>query len=261
MQDLNKEWRVFLKFSVLMVDLNFILDETFTEEKSLKFQLTANVHRRPLFYMITVVMPLFLLGTVSGLSITLPAITGDRIALLLSCLLATVIYLETTFKYIPETSTNVPVVVGVIIVILINTVVQIFLAGICLNWANKEERKKKPGKRFAFFVFIVIFIIPYIFYIIKKCFNHLRRKKVVSLEETSTGQPDNRTEDEPNQEQQKMDEDKKSYHTAIKIVDRLAIILGLISLMALSFIGYLIIRSNSILLQKFCEISLGDSFH
>lgn len=229
------------------------------------FRLTAKIERKPLFHMATVVAPLFLLGTLSCLSVILPATTGDRIALLMSCLLAAMIYLETTFQHIPVSSTNFPLLIWVIIIILVMTGLQIVLAGICLNWANKEEHKKQPGKKFLFIIFIVfkfVFVLlPTLLCKIKGCVASTRKRRVggsdnkqVEKEPAEDSIEIHGSKDEP---KNKEEVEGKNYRLAIKMVDSFSILLGLIVLAALSLIGYIAIASHSGRINRFCDFNIG----
>ena len=229
---------------------------------SVVYQLSATVERLPLFSVATVVMPLFLLHTVSCLSVILPAITGDRIALLLSCLLATVIYLETTFKYIPVSSTNFPIIIWLILVNLIMTGIQIILAGVCLNWANKECHRKKPGKKLIFIMFVLlkfILFLPKIAYSkIKLCSMAIRRRKVAEIDDNqSEEQQDGRSDEKEDGIRSETDEcletKEKSYRNAIKIVDGLAILLALFTLATLPIITCAIFVFTFKNISWFCE--------
>ena len=227
-------------------------------------QLSVGMKRKPLFYVATVLLPIFLLNTMSCLSILLPAKTGDRIAMLLSCLLAAVIYLETTFKYIPTSSTNFPLIIWLVMVTLLTTGLQIVLAGICLNWANKEERKKKPGKRFTFLMVSLmklVLMLPHIAYKIKKCLVRKRKTSVIQLQE-------NQNEDEQgpqhdgnaNELENTLSDDivmTQSYRSAIKMVDGLAIFIGIIILIVPVGFAYMAMSLPQKYINKFCQMDIG----
>ena len=228
---------------------------------SLAFQISATLKRKPFFYMAMVILPIFLLNTMSCLSIILPAITGDRIAMLLSCLLAAVIYLETTFKYIPTSSTNFPLIIWLVMITLFTTGLQIILAGICLNWAHKEEHKKKPGKKFIFLMFSLlklIFWLPYMMYKIKRCLVRKRKMTVTheNGEEQNPRQIENANDNE-NATDEILETTTKSYRTAIKMVDRLAIILGVVILTVPVLIGYFAFVLTEEKMAWFCEKNFG----
>ncbi|XP_065068929.1 5-hydroxytryptamine receptor 3C-like [Rhopilema esculentum] len=209
--------------------------------RGLRFE--ANVKRRHGFFLITVLFPMTLLGILSMCSVFLPATTGDRIALLLSCLLSIMISLETTFKHVPNNSDRFPILVFLIIIILLNTVLQIILAGICLNWANKNENKKKPGKRLIFVVFyilrIVFLAIPWLWKKIKHCMESRRKRKINDGLEEDPSMTISKPKEESNQkaenskEENKEEDEEKSYKSAIKIVDRLAMSLAICNLAVL----------------------------
>ena len=202
----------------------------------------------------------------SCLSILLPAKTGDRIAMLLSCLLAAVIYLETTFKYIPMSSSNFPLIIWLVMVTLLTTGLQIVLAGICLNWANKEERKKKPGKRFAFLMvglMKLVCMLPYIAYKIKKCVVRKRKTSVMQLQENQNEDERGPYHDEnTNEPEDTLSDDivmTQSYRSAIKMVDSLAIFIGIIILIVPIGFAYIAMSVPQGYIRKFCNMDIGES--
>ena len=196
-----------------------------------------------------------LLGILSMCSVFLPATTGDRIALLLSCLLSIMISLETTFKHVPNNSDRFPILVFMIIIILLNTVLQIILAGICLNWANKNASKKKPSKRLIFFVFyilrIVFLAIPWLWKKIKYSMELRRKRRINDVMEEDPSMTISKLKEESNQiesensnEEGKEEDEEKSYQSAIKIVDSLAMALAIVTLAILILTGVTIYSSK-----------------
>ena len=240
---------------------SFIGNSTFRSHVS---QLSVAMKRKPLFYVATVLLPIFLLNTMSCLSILLPAKTGDRIAMLLSCLLAAVIYLETTFKYIPTSSTNFPLIIWLVMVTLLTTGLQIVLAGICLNWANKEERKKKPGKRFAFLMVSfmkLVLMLPYIVCKIKKCLVRKRKTSALQLQENQNqDEQDPQHDGNANELENALSDDivmTQSYRSAIKMVDGLAIFIGIIILIVPVGFAYIAMSIPQQYMSKFCQMDIG----
>ncbi len=197
-----------------------------------------------------------LLSVISSTASILPAMTGDRIALLITCLLASVVYLDTLFKYLPESSTSFPIIIMWTLLNLAFTTLQIILASVCLNWANKEEKKKKPGKKAIFIVFYLlrylIFFLPMIYTKIKECREARRRKVTVDMvdaKESSTVEEDapksNPGIDDADANSQEASEDsKKSFKNAIKIIDYFALLLSLVSLATIGAAVYIIMFSR-----------------
>ena len=223
-----------------------------TDQVSSGLRYTFKVEREPMFYLAAVVSPILLLGIISSLSVILPAITGDRVALLLSCLLSTIVYLDAIFKYLPESSRSFPVIFWFILINLGMTGVQIILASICLNWANKENREQKPGKKFSVLVFGIfrwlICFIPIIYQAIKDSRKKRDRIDVIAeeveLEETREAAPT--TQKKTSATEGGKNEVKNKYEDAIKLVDYLAMLLALITLLVIPVAYYAIFRAKII---------------
>ena len=210
------------------------------------------MEREPLFYVAAVVSPILLLGVISSLSVILPAITGDRVALLLSCLLSTIVYLDAIFKYLPESSRSFPIIFWFILINLGMTGIQIILASVCLNWANKENRKQKPGKKFTVLVFGIlrwlICFMPIIYQAVKDKWKK-RGRVDVTTEELELQEAH---EDGPSTLQRisaaegGTDEVTNRYKDAIKLVDSFAMLLALLTLLVIPVAYYAIFQARLI---------------
>ena len=205
-----------------------------------------------MFYISTTIIPITLLAVISSAATILPAMTGDRIALLISCMLATIVYLDTLFKYLPESSRSFPLIFLWVLLNLVSTTLQIVLACICLNWANKEEKKKKPGRGIVVAIFYLVrytvLFVPYLCHNIYKCAKN-RRSKIHTADTTieeptelqQQGQEAN-TNQHPaaTEDQKEIQEYKKTFKNAVKIVDWLAMILSVASLAVIPLLFWIL---------------------
>lgn len=210
-----------------------------------------------MFYLAAVVSPILLLGVISSLSVILPAITGDRVALLLSCLLSTIVYLDAIFKYLPESSRSFPVIFWFILINLGMTGVQIILASVCLNWANKESREQKPGRKFTVLVFCIlrwlICFIPIVYEAVKDTRKRRDRVDVIAEEQDSEiiGEEEPKTQQNISAAEGGTDEVKNSYKHAIKLLDHLAMLLALLTLLVIPAAYYITFEAKVV---KICHL-------
>ncbi len=211
------------------------------------------IERRPLFYVVTTVIPMLLLSIIASTSSILPATTGDRIALLITCMLAIIVYIDTLFKYLPESSERLPLIVVWLIASLIYMTIQIFLSSICLNWANKEENNKKPGKKATFFVFYFLkFIVTFVPNVVQKVRQCAQRKENNSIKpkKQDGGIADDAPQNQENNDssialdsssaEEEQADQKKNFMNAIKIIDSLAVFLSFLSFAVTAYLGFAI---------------------
>ena len=232
-------------------------------------QFSLELKRKPAYYLINVCLPITFLGLVSTSSIALPPDSGERSTVLITCLLAYFVYLDTVWKHLPESSDYVPLMIYWILLILINIIFQLFLCYLVSSWSQAAQEKKRLGKRSR--VFIIGILKKLLFLSVKQIMRTLLRKRPsVSTQNVSMiqVQPVNEApparEMEPTNPATPVDADITSCsqdetvvvneHTvAIKILDRLSILISIIFIALGPTIFGLLIFGKWTFLNKFKE--------
>ncbi len=103
---------------------------------------SISLKRKPEYYWLTMLAPITLLCIITFCAVLLPRETGERTSLLITCLLAQIVYLDTILKNVPKTSDYVPLLVIFLCVVLVFTASQIGLTAITSYYAERANKGK-----------------------------------------------------------------------------------------------------------------------
>lgn len=99
---------------------------------------SMTLERKPRYFWITVLFPLLLITAVTLVAPLYPLHTGERTTLLVTSLLASVVYLDLVFTSVPKSSDELPIVVNFIIVMLTYTAFQIGITAFITFFDSKQ---------------------------------------------------------------------------------------------------------------------------
>ena len=105
------------------------------------------LERRSTHYYLTICGPVILICLVTFCAVLLPRDSSDRMALLVTCFLAQVVYLDVIFHLLPHTSDYVPLIVSFLIAVLVFTALQIFVACLIAFCVQNIEMFESAVKR------------------------------------------------------------------------------------------------------------------
>ena len=105
------------------------------------------LERRATHYYLTICGPVILICLVTFCAVLLPRDSSDRMALLVTCFLAQVVYLDVIFHLLPHTSDYVPLIVSFLIAVLVFTALQIFVACLMAFCVQNIEMFESAAKR------------------------------------------------------------------------------------------------------------------
>lgn len=105
------------------------------------------LERRATHYYLTICGPVILICLVTFCAVLLPRDSADRMALLVTCFLAQVVYLDVIFHSLPQTSDYVPLIISFLIAVLMFTALQIFVACLTAYCVQNVEVFESAAKR------------------------------------------------------------------------------------------------------------------
>ena len=123
--------------------------------KTSHLQYTIALNRKATYYGLRIFVPVVLIWMVNICAVILPANSGERISLLVTCFLAEIVYLDTVFNTLPETSDYVPQVVLLVLLLLFFSGLQILFACLTSNVAGRQETTWPKSKRIQKLISVV----------------------------------------------------------------------------------------------------------
>ena len=144
---------------------------------------TVTLTRKPTYFYLKIFVPVLLIWMVNICAVILPADSGERISLLVTCFLAEIVYLDTVFSSLPETSDYSPLAVIFVFILLVFSALQIFLACLTSSAANGMEKASRWKHKFVSVMKKVL------------CLEPLIRKRPSKCEYTVEAQDKNNKED------------------------------------------------------------------
>ncbi|XP_077996027.1 neuronal acetylcholine receptor subunit beta-4-like [Glandiceps talaboti] len=103
------------------------------EEVYVDLTFTLILHRKPLFYIVTLVLPCFLISILTVFVFYIPSDSGEKITLCISVLLALIVFLLLVSEIIPPTSKTIPLIGKYLLFTMILVSVSIVITVIVLN--------------------------------------------------------------------------------------------------------------------------------
>uniref|UniRef100_A0A3Q2QLY2 Cholinergic receptor, nicotinic, delta (muscle) n=1 Tax=Fundulus heteroclitus TaxID=8078 RepID=A0A3Q2QLY2_FUNHE len=91
------------------------------------------IKRKPLFYIVNVIIPCMLISSLASLVYYLPADSGEKMTLSISVLLAQSVFLLLISQRLPETSTSVPLIVKYLMFIMVLVTIVVLNCVVVLN--------------------------------------------------------------------------------------------------------------------------------
>ncbi|EDO46124.1 predicted protein [Nematostella vectensis] len=114
---------------------------------------TVHIRRRPLFFVLNLILPCILLATLSVFSFSLPPGSGERIALVITLLLGLTVYMLIFTENIPKTSEVTPLINKFFNVVLFEVAICLLATSITLQFYHYHD----PGQDLPKWVKFVIF--------------------------------------------------------------------------------------------------------
>lgn len=99
------------------------------------------IKRKPRYFWVTVILPLLLLAAVTMVAPLFPLQTGERTTLLVTALLASVVYLDVVFKNVPRSSDQMPIVVYFILSMVLYTCFQIMMTALISYFDERSSQE------------------------------------------------------------------------------------------------------------------------
>eukprot|EP00794_Sanderia_malayensis_P015877 gene15877-17477_t len=114
-----------------------------------------NLKRKSTYYWLTIIAPITLLYLITFGAVLLPRQGGERSTLLVTVMLAQIVFLDTVLKNVPKTSDYIPIIVSFLAVVLVFTVFQISLTAVVSYYAELACKSKKMSKCHGRFIDLV----------------------------------------------------------------------------------------------------------
>ncbi|KAL4624866.1 acetylcholine receptor subunit delta isoform X1 [Arapaima gigas] len=152
----NGEWEIIHKPAKRNTYKNIPLESN--KHQDITFYLI--IKRKPLFYIVNIIIPCVLISFLASLVYYLPADSGEKMTLSISVLLAQSVFLLLISQRLPETSMAIPLIVKYLMFIMVLVTVVVLNCVIVLNihfrspstHVMSEWTKKVPRLIYAFFL-------------------------------------------------------------------------------------------------------------
>ncbi|XP_046562548.1 acetylcholine receptor subunit alpha-1-A-like [Haliotis rubra] len=109
-----------------------------------KWRITLRFQRRPLFYVLNVLIPIVILSILNMAVFAVPVESGEKLSFAVTVLLSLIVFMTFVSELIPKTSTGISMLTGYLTTVTASSAVNVMLIIVVLILHNKPNKEEIP---------------------------------------------------------------------------------------------------------------------